>query len=397
MFLHPPRASPSSPACTEPAPLLDSPADFGQDMLSSIRGHLKVITKPHTPNSSHRDHRKRAGAKAERQMAFYLHRGFSQDREVHVLNDLRLEDPEQPGQDGSPSVCQIDHLLVHRWGMFIIESKSVSGEVRVRHDGSGGDEWSRVYSGGENGIPSPIQQAGRQGEFLRTFLQRHREQLRGRLPIGLRTVGKVAMGTDQRGFANMPIQLMIAISDNGRIKRLDGWKEPVEPFQVFVAKADLIPSKAEQELERHRAALNLFHKPDGKYGLWRMELEEGEGVAEFLAAQHVARGGNRPSTKEVAYADRGNESRVRKSEDGGARTSQTCQHCGSDDLTARWGRYEYHWRCGACERNTAMPVVCSHCGSKGSHGKGVRIRKKGGTYFRDCQKCGETETIWREA
>ena len=194
-----------------------------------------------------------------------------------MLNDLRLEDPEQPGQDGSPSVCQIDHLLVHRWGMFIIESKSVSGEVRVRHDGSGGDEWSRVYSGGENGIPSPIQQAGRQEEFLRTFLQRHREQLRGRLPVGLRTVGKVAMGTDQRGFAHVPIQLVIAISDNGRIKRLDGWKEPVEPFQVFVAKADLIPNKVEQELERHRLALNLFRKPDGRYGIWRMELEEAGG------------------------------------------------------------------------------------------------------------------------
>ena len=71
-------------------------------------------------------------------MAHYLHRHFADDAEVHVLHDLRLRDPEQPEQTGDAGRCQIDHLLIHRWGMFIIESKSVTSEVRVRPDGSGG-------------------------------------------------------------------------------------------------------------------------------------------------------------------------------------------------------------------------------------------------------------------
>ena len=101
-------------------------------------------------------------------------------------------------------------------------------------------------------MPSPIQQAKRQADFLRAFLQRHREELLGKRAIGLRTIAKLATGTDQRGFKTAPIQLVIAVSDKGKIKRLGGWKEPSEPFRVFVTKADLVPDKIGQELKRHK-------------------------------------------------------------------------------------------------------------------------------------------------
>ena len=139
-----------------------------------------MIAKPYEQKTTDSEPRQRAGAAAERQMAHYLNRTFSQDPDAHVLHGLRLENRERPEQDGSPGVCQIDHLIVHRLGMFIIESKSVTEEVRVRPDGSGGDEWSRMYHGKDMGMASPIQQARRQSEFLRAFLQQHRQQLVGR-------------------------------------------------------------------------------------------------------------------------------------------------------------------------------------------------------------------------
>jgi hypothetical protein len=46
---------------------------------------------------------------------------------VLVFNDIRLQ------HDGE--VVQIDHLVVHRHGMVVIESKSVSGEIHVLPDG----------------------------------------------------------------------------------------------------------------------------------------------------------------------------------------------------------------------------------------------------------------------
>ena len=56
-----------------------------------------------------------AGFAAEKQMAFYLKRGFGEDPKVLVLNGLRIVQ----GNDAA----QIDHLLLHEYGMIIIESK----------------------------------------------------------------------------------------------------------------------------------------------------------------------------------------------------------------------------------------------------------------------------------
>ena len=345
----------------------------------------------------HQDPRQRAGAAAERQMAHYLHRGFNEDQGVYVLHGLRLEDRDQPEQDGSTGVCQIDHLLVHRWGLFIIESKSVTEEVRVQSDGSGGDEWSRVYRGKEMGMPSPIRQAQRQSEFLRAFLQRHREEVLGRQPVGLRTISKLVAGTDQRGFTSTPIQLVIAVSDTGKIKRRGGWKEPREPFRVFVTKADLVTDKIRQELGRHRSGPTAVGAESARdYGTWSMKAQEVEEVAEFLAARHVERSGASPPRPKRTAPNRNRRSSREEADGAGHSTKPTCKHCGSKDLTARWGKYGYYWRCDTCEQNTAMPVICSACGTEGIRGKGVRVRKDKETYSRDCEACGYSETIWTE-
>ena len=356
-----------------------------------------MIARPYQEKTGDPDPRQRAGAEAERQMAHYLHRAFKRDPEVHVLHGLRLEDREQPEQDGSPGVCQIDHLIVHRWGMFIVESKSVTQEVRVRPDGSGGDEWSRVYRDEETGMASPIQQARRQSEFLRTILDRHAEELVGGFPIGMRTLAKVVHGADQRGFRHVPIQPVIAISDTGRIRRLDGWKEPTKPYRVFVAKADLVPEKIARELERHRKGANPLNvKPTGKYGLWSMEAQEAAGVAAFLAARHVDRSGASPVRSSRTTPARSRRPSGVASTRVKSTAEAACKHCGAEDLTAKWWKSGYYWRCGKCGKSTRMPEVCSACGTEGRRGDGVRIRKEGPNYFRDCEACGTSERIWTE-
>ena len=210
--------------------------------------------------------------------------------------------PTSPNKNGSVGVCQIDHLVVHRWGFFLVESKSVTDVVQVRSDGDGGDEWSRTHHGKQTGIPSPIRQARRQSEFLRTLLQRHRKKLVGGFPLGLRTIAKLRADGDQRGFGYAPMQLVIAVSDAGRIQRLDGWKPPQKPFRVFVKKADLVPEEIEREVARHRAGASPLHvKPVGDYGLWSVQDEEVLRVAEFLAGRHVDR--TVVSSKPVARQD----------------------------------------------------------------------------------------------
>ena len=356
-----------------------------------------MIVKSYEQGADHKDRRQQAGADAESQMAHYLNRAFQHNEQVFVLHGLRLEDREQPEQDGSPGVCQIDHLVVHRRGLFIIESKSVTEEVRIRSDGSGGDEWSRVWRGKETGMPSPIQQARRQSNFLQAFLQRHREDLLGKMPLGTRGIAKVAKGTDQRCFTKAPIQQVVAVSDKGRIKRIGGWKEPSEPFQTFVTKADLVSDKITQEIAAHRKGASISRtRSDGEYGRWAVEEAETKKVAEFLAAQHVDRPGA-PPTRANKTAPNQNRTRPRNKTTGAGRPANAaCKHCGSKDLTARSGKYGYYWNCGACNKTTTMPVECSACGAKKGRDNGVRVRKDKKTYFRDCKACGESESIWAE-
>ena len=133
-------------------------------------------------------------------MAYHLQYCFEDHPEVHVLHDLRIEYPEQPVPDGSPGEFRLDRPVVHRWRMFVIESRSVAGEVTIRSDGSGGHKWVRFYGGRETEMPCPIERAETQAEFLRGFLERRREELVGKLPFGSRTLAKILAGTDRLGF-----------------------------------------------------------------------------------------------------------------------------------------------------------------------------------------------------
>ena len=85
-----------------------------------------MIAKELDPFTS-TDKRQLAGRKAEEQMAFYLKRAFEHDDRVRVFNGLRFE------REGD--AAQIDHLVFHRWGMILVESKSVTGTVRVNEHG----------------------------------------------------------------------------------------------------------------------------------------------------------------------------------------------------------------------------------------------------------------------
>jgi len=351
-----------------------------------------MIVKPYDTRPESTDPRQRAGQAAERQMAHYLQRAFAQDPDVHVLHGLRLVDPEQPEADGSPGVCQIDHLVVHQRGMFIVESKAVSESVRIRPDGSGGDEWSRVRGRREEGMRSPIQQAKLQRDFLRAILQRNRADLLARA-TGVQGVAmKLLVKTDQRGFSRMPIQLIVAVSDDGRIEKLDGWQEPTEPLRVFVCKADVVTERIRSELAEHASHGGLLQKEHGDYGVWRMLPEESAAVAQFLVERHTPRA--RPRPAESPMAAEGFQRAHAPGQIATAPHSAACKECVGSALNAHWGKYGYYWKCAACGANTPMPVVCSACGAKGSGGKVVRIRKSGPQYVRVCEACGTEERVW---
>src|SRR5690606_3738427 len=117
-----------------------------------------MIIKPYVPRAALRA-RLKAGVAAEKQMAHYLDRHFRESKKLFVLHDIKLE---FEGEN-----AQIDHLVVHPFGVAIVESKSVSTSVRLTDM----DEWERLNGRAWVGIASPLLQAERQGMLLKSLLK----------------------------------------------------------------------------------------------------------------------------------------------------------------------------------------------------------------------------------
>lgn len=347
------------------------------------------------PEASEADKRRQAGARAEDQAAFYMHRAFADEPNIHVVHDLRLVDPEQPNPDGSPGVAQIDHLIVHRRAVFIIESKSAVGTMTVTHDGSGGDLWDRSYKRRRQGLQSPIQQARQQGEFLRNLLQRNREMLLGKIPIGTRTLSKVLAGTDNRGFSHLPIHVIVAVSDRGAVQFKNNWKPKAKPFNPHVTKADQVPQKVLDELKRHDGGLLHKREPEDPYGRWSMKREEAVDVVRFLLRMHTpaARPPEPPPLPAPEQQPIPTPEPARPSAP--ASSSPTCRKCGGTELQPKPGKrgLSPYWKC-ACGGNTPMSHTCAACGHEGSHKAGdVPIHHVDGEFVRKCSKCGLSEVV----
>ena len=82
------------------------------------------------------------GHDAEKQMAFYLKRAFQNKSDVVVINDLRIQMDDD--------TAQMDHLIIHRFGFIVVESKSVTAKISINEHG----EWSRYYRNSSKGMPS---------------------------------------------------------------------------------------------------------------------------------------------------------------------------------------------------------------------------------------------------
>ncbi len=208
------------------------------------------------------DPKAKAGEDAEKQMAFYLSRAFSNQEDLYVINDLRVIHKND--------AAQIDHLVITQYGLFIIESKSVYGKITVNAN----KEWSRTFNKFPSGMASPVLQADAQGKIIKNILKENADQLLGKL-LGL-----------QKGFGSCPVFVYVAISDAGIIERKADIPE--------LKKADQITQEIElkiKELKKSSGILNAIKDPNPA---WSMSAQETVKVADFLLNQH------KPLIKEIA-------------------------------------------------------------------------------------------------
>jgi ssDNA-binding Zn-finger/Zn-ribbon topoisomerase 1 len=248
---------------------------------------------------THTDRRLAAGDAAEKQMAFYLKREFGTAKDIWVINDLRI------GHDGE--FAQIDHLLVSQWGLFIIESKSVTGSVHINAHG----EWAREYDGKLEGMPSPVLQAEAQGRVLKHILAANTSELLGTI-AGL-----------QKGFGYCPVMVYAAISDSGIIHR--GVDLP------HVMKADAVTPAIKNWLKKCSFVKGMFSLTlEIKPGEWKMAKSEAEAIAKFLLSNHA------PLRPPVTTIDKKrSEADCIPMQGQAIQEGQTCPECGQHRLVRK--------------------------------------------------------------
>lgn len=200
-----------------------------------------------------------AGRRAEEQMAHYLRRFFGSSNDVDVLNYLRI--------DLAGEVAQMDHLVLHPYGLLIVESKSVAGSVQIKEDG----QWIRWFNKQPQGMRSPVTQAKMQAMLLKELFEK--------------TV-------KQKGFfEQVQVDVLVAISDSGTIQ----W--PATGSLPEVCKADQVPERITQRVSERRSATQLA-------GV--LTTEHRRVIAEFLCKVHkpLAQGlGAQPKLPESVRAD----------------------------------------------------------------------------------------------
>lgn len=350
-----------------------------------------MIVKEYTPAPT-TDRFQRAGDEAEKQMAHYLRRAFGDNANIHVFNNLRLEHGGE--------VAQIDHLVFHKAGFIIIESKSVTTSVHINDR----EEWARQWNGQKRGMASPVLQARRQGDLLRALLQSHREDLRNKILFGLK----------QGGFQAFLLDVVVAISDCGVVQSRKTLPE--------VKKADQVPDRVKELMAEHSGLAHPFSR-DKRSEQWGFNLtpEEFTKVSAFLRARHTERQPGTtiaevvdepapqvgrhapqprtevnaeprpavtalPSAQMLAPAPTLSPSPGEKQ----SPASQTfqCSKCSGNDLEIKFGR-SYYFYCRTCDGNTALKLTCPTCQAT------AKTRKSGPNFYRECPTCQTSEQYFR--
>lgn len=258
----------------------------------------------------------KAGVEAEKQMAFYLERFFSEEESIMVINDLRLE--------YKGAIAQIDHLVVHEFGFLVIESKSVTTKVSINDHG----EWIRHFRG-ETGMKSPINQALLQIDLLKKLLSLHSDSINLKNNFGKR------ISTDKYKF-----DIFVAISDQGIIHR------PKNTILTEVHKADQIPEEILKLIQSYKKDHNKLLNVAGLYYFLDSTITR---IAEFLASVHLPK--QSVSTQEVKEPA---ELYLLKEYQG------VCRSCNSSNISV-FNSYGYRVKCADCSISEKFQVTCPKC------------------------------------
>lgn len=291
-----------------------------------------------------------AGEKQESNVAFYLRRAYKDHPKVMVFNDVKLSHNNEN--------AQIDHLIVYPYGFILIESKSITGEVKVNQY----QEWSRSYRGQWQGVSSPIKQVELQESLLKDLLRAHKSSILSKI-----------LNIKQQGFGGRCWDRLCAISSNAIIDR----KHIPKNINRVLVKSEFLVEKLNSIMNLKNFLFRTINVLDTRPTFNKKELNS---ICDFLLNQcnqeHTAN--ELPSeNKAMPFKPK------QIVQTNFLIVKLTCKHCGNQQtLTPLWGKYGYYVKCSVCNNNTSMKHACPCC-----EAKTTKVSKRGDNYTLQCQNC----------
>lgn len=293
------------------------------------------------------------GDKAESQMAHYLMRAYGESNDIHVINDLRLE--------VNGDAAQIDHLIIHRFGFILVESKSVSGQISINSN----SEWARQYSDNIKGMSSPIMQAQRQAEFLKGLLSVNSKNL-------LRK--SLFLKLDIKDFK---FDVLVAISDNGiinRDKNID-MQELYKADQITNEISNLISNY--EKTNKQMLSIKINHFAGSTV----------DRITTYLIHSHKPK-----NSKNIIAEEKANykfessipKQKIVKSNTQTDISDYSCKECHSKNINIIYGRFGYYFKCDDCEGSTSIKLKCNKDSCN------PRLRKSKEKFHQECSSCGSS-------
>ena len=176
---------------------------------------------------------------ADEQMPYYLRRFFGKSTQVDVLNQLCVS-------TGGVET-RVDHLVIHPYGLVVVDSRSVSGRWQVREDG----RWICLDHLPATESVSPILLAYAQARSLKVFLEK-----------------KVR----QKGFfEQVELDVLVAVPDTDAIE----WS--AKGALAEICNADEVPRRIDAHIEQYRSL---------GVGPGLLVQEQRRRLAGFLCAKH---------------------------------------------------------------------------------------------------------------
>jgi len=291
------------------------------------------------------------GYRSEKDNAYYLDFEFKDSTHSIILHDIRLE--------YNGRTAQIDHIFIGRTGVTVLESKSFTGKLTIKDDGS----LVVKYGNTINTYPNPIEQNNRHTQVLKELI-RDKFNLQGNTKLlgGIEINSKVIINP-KTTITNKKLPVGFERADSFATRRI----KEINKMGVFeVLKTASKMMTAEKYIELAEFIIQN-HKP--------------------ITFDYTKKYRIKDKQNDNIYVEEKNTNYQKKIITQINPIIYECSKCKSQNLQVNYGR-NYYFKCLDCENNIPIKHTCNTLNCK------PRTKKRKLQFFKICEACGIDELFY---